>query len=174
MVRSYMRNSSTLHRRPEGNLQTAEQPQGSDTRALFGLSLKTTVLGFFQEEGTSTITICIVWYKFLNSNPTRNLILELENFERFFSRKKCAFQTGIGPMVDIVDCRHACYKLWPIWVLFIFISRESKWGTLQSAGNPRCAVPAEIHSICTDRRGSARLRVCKCPPPRIPVSQSPF
>ena len=30
-------------------------------------------------------------------------------------------------------------------------SRESKWGTLQSAGNPRCAVPAEIHSICTDR-----------------------
>ena len=37
------------------------------------------------------------------------------------------------------------------WRLFIFISRESKWGTLQSAGNPRCAVPAEIHSICTDR-----------------------
>ena len=37
------------------------------------------------------------------------------------------------------------------WGLFIFISRESKWGTLQSAGNPRCAVPAEIHSICTDR-----------------------
>ena len=35
--------------------------------------------------------------------------------------------------------------------LFIFILRESKWGTLQSAGNPRCAVPAEIHSICTDR-----------------------
>ena len=30
------------------------------------------------------------------------------------------------------------------WRLFIFISRESKWGTLQSAGNPRCAVPAEI------------------------------
>ena len=40
----------------------------------------------------------------------------------------------------------ACSK----WGLFIFISRESKWGTLQSAGNPRCAVPAEIHSICTD------------------------
>ena len=37
------------------------------------------------------------------------------------------------------------------WRLFIFISRESKWGTLQSAGNPRCAVPAEIHSICSDR-----------------------
>ena len=37
------------------------------------------------------------------------------------------------------------------WRLFIFISRESKWGTLQSAGNPRCAVPAEIHSICNDR-----------------------
>ena len=37
------------------------------------------------------------------------------------------------------------------WRLFIFISRESKWGTLQSAGNPRCAVPAEIHSIGTDR-----------------------
>ena len=37
------------------------------------------------------------------------------------------------------------------WRLFIFISRESKWVTLQSAGNPRCAVPAEIHSICTDR-----------------------
>ena len=34
----------------------------------------------------------------------------------------------------------------------MFISRESKWGTLQSAGNPRCAVPAGIHSICTDRR----------------------
>ena len=41
--------------------------------------------------------------------------------------------------------------------LFIFISRESKWGTLKSAVNPRCAVPAESHSICTDRRqpGSA-------------------
>ena len=38
------------------------------------------------------------------------------------------------------------------WRLFIFISRESKWGTLKSAGNPRCAVPAERHSICTDRR----------------------
>ena len=42
-------------------------------------------------------------------------------------------------------------KLYLEWRLFIFISRESKWGTLQSAGNPRCAVPAEIHSICTDR-----------------------
>ena len=38
------------------------------------------------------------------------------------------------------------------WRLFIFISRESKWGTLKSAGSPRCAVPAESHSICTDRR----------------------
>ena len=38
------------------------------------------------------------------------------------------------------------------WRLFIFISRESKWRTLKSAGNPRCAVPAESHSICTDRR----------------------
>ena len=38
------------------------------------------------------------------------------------------------------------------WRLFIFISRESKWGTLKGAGNPRCAVPAESHSICTDRR----------------------
>ena len=38
------------------------------------------------------------------------------------------------------------------WRLFIFISRESKWGTLKSEGNPRCAVPAESHSICTDRR----------------------
>ena len=38
------------------------------------------------------------------------------------------------------------------WRLFIFISRESKWGTLKSAGNPTCAVPAESHSICTDRR----------------------
>ena len=38
------------------------------------------------------------------------------------------------------------------WRLFIFISRESKWGTLKSAGNPRCAVPAESHSICTDWR----------------------
>ena len=38
------------------------------------------------------------------------------------------------------------------WRLFIIISRESKRGTLKNAGNPRCAVPAEIHSICTDRR----------------------
>ena len=37
------------------------------------------------------------------------------------------------------------------WRLFIFISRASKWGTLKSAGNPRCAVHAEIHSICTAR-----------------------
>ena len=32
---------------------------------------------------------------------------------------------------------------------------ESKWGTLKSAGNPRCAVPAESRSICTDRRRSS-------------------
>ena len=38
------------------------------------------------------------------------------------------------------------------WRLLIIISRESKWGTLKSTGNPRCAVPAESHSICTDRR----------------------
>ena len=38
------------------------------------------------------------------------------------------------------------------WRLFIFISREGKWGTLKSAGNRRCAVPAESHSIWTDRR----------------------
>ena len=37
------------------------------------------------------------------------------------------------------------------WCLFIIISRASKWGRLKSAGNPRCAVHAEIHSICTDR-----------------------
>ena len=37
------------------------------------------------------------------------------------------------------------------WRLFIFISRASKWGTLKSAGNPRCAVHADIHSICTAR-----------------------
>ena len=44
----------------------------------------------------------------------------------------------------------------PKWRPFIFISRESKWGTLQSA------VPAEIYSICTDRRDlgpSAGLQV---------------
>ena len=39
-----------------------------------------------------------------------------------------------------------------IWRLFIIILRESKWGTLKSAGNPRCAVHAEIRWICTDRR----------------------
>ena len=38
------------------------------------------------------------------------------------------------------------------WRLLIIISRESKWGTLKSAGNPRCAVSAEIHSTCTDCR----------------------
>ena len=37
------------------------------------------------------------------------------------------------------------------WRLFIIISRASKWGTLKSAVNPRCAVHAEIHSICTAR-----------------------
>ena len=37
------------------------------------------------------------------------------------------------------------------WRLFIIISRASKWGTLKSAGNPRCAVHAEIHLICTAR-----------------------
>ena len=37
------------------------------------------------------------------------------------------------------------------WRLFIIISCASKWGTLKSAGNPRCAVHAEIHSICTAR-----------------------
>ena len=49
------------------------------------------------------------------------------------------------------------------WRLFIIISRESKWGTLKSAGNPRCAGPAESHSICTDRRQpvlTAGLQVC--------------
>ena len=48
--------------------------------------------------------------------------------------------------------RVVMFSLRPEWRLFIFISRESKWGTLKSAGTPRCAVPAEIHSICTDRR----------------------
>ena len=38
------------------------------------------------------------------------------------------------------------------WCVFIIISRASKWGTFKSAGNPRCAVHAEIHSICPDRR----------------------
>ena len=37
------------------------------------------------------------------------------------------------------------------WRLFIIISRASKWRTLKSAGNPRCAVHAEIHLTCTDR-----------------------
>ena len=57
------------------------------------------------------------------------------------------------------------------WRLFIFISRESKWGTLKSAGNPRCAVPAESHWSASARPGRGP---CKCPPPQIPVSQSPF
>ena len=35
----------------------------------------------------------------------------------------------------------------PQWRLFIFFSRESKWGTLQSAGNLRCADPAEIREV---------------------------
>ena len=57
------------------------------------------------------------------------------------------------------------------WRLFIFISRESKWGTLKSAGNPRCAVPAESHWSASARPGRGPG---KCPPPQIPVSQSPF
>ena len=60
------------------------------------------------------------------------------------------------------------------WCLFIIISRESKWGTLKSAGNPRCAVPAEIHSICTDQCDSGPAAGLQVSPPQIPVSQSPF
>ena len=59
------------------------------------------------------------------------------------------------------------------WRLFIFISRERKWGTLKSAGNPRCAVSAESHSICTDRRRpgpAAALQVS----PTSDTCQSPF
>ena len=59
------------------------------------------------------------------------------------------------------------------WRLFIFFSRESKWVTLKSAGNPRCAVPAESHSICTDRRRPDPAAGPQVPPPQIPVSQSP-
>ena len=61
-------------------------------------------------------------------------------------------KTGFGPHKLMSNAFSACSSShWWQWRLFIFISRESKWGTLQSAGNPRCAVPAEIHWICTDR-----------------------
>ena len=50
------------------------------------------------------------------------------------------------------------------WRLFIFISRESKWGTLKSAGNPRCAVPAESRSICTDQRRPGPAAALKVSP----------
>ena len=48
---------------------------------------------------------------------------------------------------------HFCQRLLRTveWRLFIIILRESKWGTLKSVGNPRCAVHAEIRWICTDR-----------------------
>ena len=66
------------------------------------------------------------------------------------SRSVMYYAMGSYVLCDGVSSRsvHCCQEQWR---LFIFISRESKWGTLQSAGNPRCAVPAEIHSICTDR-----------------------
>ena len=37
------------------------------------------------------------------------------------------------------------------WVHCIHNNFARKWGTYKSAGNPRCAVHAEIHSICTAR-----------------------
>ena len=53
---------------------------------------------------------------------------------------KCAKFHGDSPKGKKVKCR-----------LFIIISRASKWRTLKSAGNRRCAVHAETHSICTAR-----------------------
>ena len=68
-------------------------------------------------------------------------------------------QLSGAPNATIARSESLRRKSWTIkevifaqWRLFIFISRESKWGTLKNAGNPRCAVPAESHSICTDWR----------------------
>ena len=58
------------------------------------------------------------------------------------------------------------------WRLFIIISRESKWGTLKSTGNPQFLQKFTRFALIAVT--SARPRVCKCPPPQIPVSQSPF
>ena len=79
------------------------------------------------------------------------------------SAKYCEYLRGHLKSSHIADKRKnfhmALYPHPPVlkrkcdrqWGLFIFISRKSKWGTLKSAGNPRCAVPAESHSIFTDR-----------------------
>ena len=71
---------------------------------------------------------------------------------RWFLRKFSIEQTNVTD--DFVwKMRHwvYCSISFSQWLLFIFISRVSKWGTLKSAGNPRWAAHAEIHSICTDR-----------------------
>ena len=77
-------------------------------------------------------------------------------------RRKIAFNSFLlGLTVSKVAVRQE-------WRLFILISRANKWGTLKSAGNPRCAALscAEIHSICTDRpRPGSIAGVQVSPPP---------
>ena len=83
-------------------------------------------------------------------SAVKNLCLfAMMNSQSLIGGTKCNYANHPIP----VSC---CVSNWRSekmkWRLFIIISRESKWGTPKSAGNPRCAVPAESHSICTDRR----------------------
>ena len=63
----------------------------------------------------------------------------------------------VSPSANIKKCEATWTKKEPSgkWRLFTIISRASKWGTLKSAGNPRCAVHAEMHSIARPQPGPA-------------------
>ena len=74
----------------------------------------------------------------------------------------------------IRDNFHGLCPLPTRWRLFIIISRESKWGTLKSAGTRDAQFLQKFTRFALIAVTSARPRVCKCPPPQIPVSQSPF
>ena len=119
----------------------------------------------------------------LSAVYVQEMMARVGSHEKKFSVKNFEYVVELGVLI-VVICyclpsataftviRNGIYCVFE-WRLFIIISRANKWGTLKSAGNPRRAVHAEIHSICTDRP-RLRPQVCKCPPPQIPVSQSPF
>ena len=77
----------------------------------------------------------------------------ISNENDFHIRSDCNFVHAMKKKGEKKTAELGCPPFFVLqWRLFIFISRESKWGTLKSAGNPRCAVPAESRSIYTDRR----------------------
>ena len=62
----------------------------------------------------------------------------------------------------------------PQWHLFMIILRASKWGTLKARETRDAQFMQKFTRFALIGLGPTRPLVCECPPPQIPVSQSPF